>query len=193
MDKQTGKLIARIAENLPDMDGDLMQNWIDNPKGLQNVLGLALCPPGTAPLDPLIRVDRTIRPNYPEWVTKMMHPDLEVTGSAEFNVSRIEQWLHPSQKAGVKGEVIYEYLKKNGMLENCLDFRDLEEIQKKGLAFFKEHFQDKAVFGWRSVVRDRRGRLGVPYLVEFGGMVVLCWGWLSSVWLADSPALRFAS
>ncbi len=35
MDRQIGKLIARVAENLPDMDGVVMQEWIDNPKGLQ--------------------------------------------------------------------------------------------------------------------------------------------------------------
>jgi len=47
MDKQTGKLIARIAENLPDISGDLMQGWIDNPRGLQKFL-TGLCPPETA-------------------------------------------------------------------------------------------------------------------------------------------------
>lgn len=44
MDKQTGKLIARISENLPDMDSTIMQGWIDNPKGLQTFLG-GLNPP----------------------------------------------------------------------------------------------------------------------------------------------------
>lgn len=48
MDKQTGKLIARIAENLPDISSDLMQGWIDNPRGLQKFLaGLCPCPPDT--------------------------------------------------------------------------------------------------------------------------------------------------
>ena len=46
MDKQTAKLIARISENLPpDMDENVMQGWIDNPKGLQQALREALCPP----------------------------------------------------------------------------------------------------------------------------------------------------
>lgn len=45
MDKQTAKLIARIAENMPHMESELMQNWIDNPKGLQKALKGALCPP----------------------------------------------------------------------------------------------------------------------------------------------------
>jgi hypothetical protein len=45
INKQTAKLIARISENLPDMDSDVIQGWIDNPKGLQKVLKEALCPP----------------------------------------------------------------------------------------------------------------------------------------------------
>lgn len=42
-DRQSGKLIARIAENLPEMSSDVMQGWIDNPKGLQKFLA-ELCP-----------------------------------------------------------------------------------------------------------------------------------------------------
>lgn len=37
-DRQSGKLIARIAENLPEMSGELMQGWIDDPRGLQKFL-----------------------------------------------------------------------------------------------------------------------------------------------------------
>ena len=45
MNKQTAKLIARIVENLPDMTPDVMQGWIENPRGLSRVLAEALCPP----------------------------------------------------------------------------------------------------------------------------------------------------
>lgn len=45
-DRQSGKLIARIAENLPEMSGGIMQGWIDNPKALQGFLA-GLCPPAT--------------------------------------------------------------------------------------------------------------------------------------------------
>lgn len=47
MDKQTAKLGARILENLPgNMSDDVMQGWIDNPKGLQEFLaGLVPFPP----------------------------------------------------------------------------------------------------------------------------------------------------
>ena len=38
MSTQTAKLVARIAENLPDMSGPQMQGWIENPKRLQQAL-----------------------------------------------------------------------------------------------------------------------------------------------------------
>lgn len=41
--KQTAKFISRLCENLPEMDDDIMQCWIENPKGLKRFL-LGLCP-----------------------------------------------------------------------------------------------------------------------------------------------------
>jgi hypothetical protein len=38
MDRQVLKLVARIAENLPEMSADVIQGWIENPKGLQKFL-----------------------------------------------------------------------------------------------------------------------------------------------------------
>ncbi len=42
--KQTGKLLARVAESMPHMHSDAMRQWIDNPLGLQRVLKRALNP-----------------------------------------------------------------------------------------------------------------------------------------------------
>ena len=146
-------------------------------------------------IDSLIRVDRSVKPVYPDWVKKVMHPKLEKTGPAEYDISQVELWLHEGQKNGkwVMGQVIYEYLKKEKMLESCLSLRDLEEIQKKGIAFFRKHFQGKAMFAWKSVVLDRDGHLRAPFLYEGGGEVVLHWYWLEYVWNDDYPALWFAS
>ena len=49
MHAQTAKLIGVVAQNLPEMSDDLMQGWIENPKGLQKVLKDALCPPEAIP------------------------------------------------------------------------------------------------------------------------------------------------
>lgn len=145
--------------------------------------------------DNIIRVDHSVRPSYSDWVKTVMHPELENTGPAEYDISTVEQWLHEKQKNGgcIEGNEIYTHLKKIGILKTCLGLRDLEEIKKKGIAFFREHFQDKAVFGWKGVVRDRDGSLIAPCLCDDGGKVVLLWFWLGDDWSGDDPALRLAS
>lgn len=142
----------------------------------------------------IITVDRTIRPTYPGWMKSVLYPEMENTGPSEFDVSKLNQWLHDNQKMGtMTGNVIHEYLKSNNMLKGCLGLRDLEEIQKKGIAFFREHFKGKAVFGWKSVVRRADGYQYAPCLVGSGGRVVLDWYWLDYGWDSSYPALRFAS
>lgn len=146
-------------------------------------------------LDPIIRVDRSIRPSYPDWMKEVMHPELESVGPAEYDISAVEQWLHDGQKDGkyIEGNKIYYHLKKTDTLKTCLGLRDLEEIQKKGIAFFRKHFKGKAIFGWAGVVRDRSGDLRVPYLCEFDDEVVLLWHWTDYDWCDGNPVLRFAS
>ena len=151
-------------------------------------------PKAEPPLDTIIRVDRSVRSVYPEWVKKVMHPVLEGTGPAEYDLAKVEQWFHDEQKKGVVvGNRIYEHLKSNKMLDSCLGLRDLEEIQKKGVTFFRKPFKGKAVFAWKSVVLGRGGNLSVPCLVGLGGGVVLDWYWLDHDWSDDRPVLRFAS
>lgn len=197
MDKQTGKLIARIAENLPEMETDLMQWWIENPRRLQNFLGgLNPSKPEPAPepqLDFFVRVDRSVKPSYPDWMRKVMHPELELAGLAEYDLSQVEQWLHDDQKNGsVEGNTIYKRLKKDNVLASCLNLQDGLAIQKKGIAVFRKLFSGKSVFLWGSVVQDRNGDLYVPYLYERYGGVVVRWHWLhSDCWDSSSPALRF--
>jgi hypothetical protein len=68
-------------------------------------------PKGESPLDTIIRVDRSVRPVYPEWAEKAMHPELEGTGPAEYDLVKVEQWFHDEQKKGVMvGNRIYEHL-----------------------------------------------------------------------------------
>jgi hypothetical protein len=151
-------------------------------------------PKAELPLNTIIRVDRSIRPVYPEWVKKVMHPELEDTGPAEYDLAKVEQWLHDEQKKGVMvGNRIYEHLKSNNMLASCLGLRDLEEIQKKGVRCFPKPVKGNAVFGWKSVVLGHGGNLSVPCLVEVGGGVLLDWYWLTHDWSDERPALRFTS
>lgn len=146
-------------------------------------------------IDPIIRVDRSIRPSYPDWVKTVMHPELENIGPAEYDIAKLELWLHDGQKDGkwIEGNKIYAHLKETGDLKNHCGLRDLEEIQKKGIAFFRKHFNGKAVFAWQGVVRYRRGNLNVPYLFESGDEVVLRWHYLDDDWHSNDPGLRHAS
>lgn len=148
-----------------------------------------------SPLDTIIRVDRSIRPVYPDWARVVMHPELEVVGPAEYDLTKVELWLHDDQKNGkwMGGVHIYEYLKETDGLKNCLGLHDAVEIQKKGIALFRKLFGHKVVFCWKSVVRDRDGSLNVPYVGGRGGNVMVDWGWLGSDWDGNHPAARFAS
>ena len=142
----------------------------------------------------IICVDRSVLVTFPDWVKDVLHPELQNTGPAKYGIAKLEQWLHDGQKDGksVKGQVIYDHLKSSGLLEGCVGLADLLAIQQKGVAFFRRHFTGKAVFGWKSAVRDAGGSLSVPSLYGHGGEVVLDWGWLGSDWDGDGPALRFA-
>ncbi|KKR45161.1 MAG: hypothetical protein UT80_C0042G0013 [Parcubacteria group bacterium GW2011_GWC1_40_13] len=145
--------------------------------------------------DNIIRVDRSVRPSYPYWIKTVIHPELEKIGPSKYDISLVKQWLHKDQKNGrcIRGNKIYTHFKVTDTLKTCLGLRDLEEIQKKGIVFFREHFQCKAVFGWKSVLWDSNGNLNVPYLHEDGGSVVIRWKWLDSDWNDGNPALRIAS
>ena len=143
-------------------------------------------------LDFIIRVDRSVKPSYPDWMKKLEHPELELAGPAEYDLAKVDQWLHDDQKRGsVVGNTIYKHLQKGDNLANCLNLQDGLAIQAKGIAVFRKLFAGKAVFLWGSVVQYSSGSLVVPYLYGYGGEVVVGWGWLDFHWDSDHPALRF--
>lgn len=143
--------------------------------------------------DPMIHVNRTTRPTYPEFLKKIKYPKLELTGPSEFDVTKLERYLHPKQVDGyATGNEIYKKLIAKKMLEGCLGLADLQAIQARSIGFFRKHFSGKTVFGWKSVALYRRGSLFVPYLYERGGSVLLDWTWLDNNWDSSRPALRHA-
>lgn len=173
---------------LSDLMDAIMDGTLPDRETLRKTYGL---PPigGT-----IIRVDRSIRPSYPDWVEMVILPKLGNTVPSEYDIAQTKLWLHNGQKYGqrIVGDQIYIHLKKTRMLKTCLGLRDLEEIQKKGVAFFRKHFAGKAVFGWASVVRHRSGSLHVSYLYEDGYEVILDWIWLGNFWSSDYHALHHA-
>lgn len=144
-------------------------------------------------LDFIVRVDRSVKPTYPDWMERVMHPELELAGPAEYDLLKVGQWLHDDQKRGsVQGKTIYKHLQKGDALATCLNLQDGLAIQAKGIAVFRKLFAGKAVFLWGSVVRGSDGDLNVPYLLEHVGKVILHWLWVGDVWHSYNPALRFA-
>jgi len=140
----------------------------------------------------VVHVDRSILPVYGRWVTKLMHPELEGSGPTQFEARKLELWRHPKQNCGVlTGTAIYEYMEEYKMVRDSLGLRDLEEIQRRGIAFFRLHFGGKAVFGWKSTVMYRDSELNVPYLAEDGDEVLQCWRMLRHCFTDKDYALRF--
>lgn len=147
-------------------------------------------------LDFIVRVDRSVKPIYPDWFRELEHPELEGSGPSEYNLQdEVEQWLHDDQKRGfgsVVGNTIYGHLQKGDALATCLNLQDGIAIQAKGIAVFRKLFGGKGIFLWGSVVRNRIGNLDVPFLCEDGDGVVVDWHWLANVWDSNNPALRFS-
>lgn len=187
--------LADLMEKLTSPDGD---SWFKN---LKLFLRKELCqwevekPAEPKPINTLIRVDRTIKPVYPDWLKKVMHPELEAQGPAEYDLANVEQWLHDGQKNGkwIEGNKIYAHLKDNDLLKTCLTLRDGEEIKKNGVEAFRKFFKGKALFLWGSVVQDDDGSLYVPYLRDDGVKVVVYWRRLDDAWHDRYPAGRLAS
>ena len=146
-------------------------------------------------LNTRIQLDRAQRLVYPDWMEKVMHPELETMGPSMYDLATVQLWLHDGQKGGnwVKGQTIYDHLKSNNMLESCLGLADGLAIQQKGIEVFRKFFAGKAVFLWKSVVQFRVGDLRVPCLVEHDVGVVVRWIWLGHDWYDVNPAARFAS
>lgn len=145
-------------------------------------------------LNTIIRIDRSIKPTYPDWVKKVIHPELEGVGPAEYDMAKSELWLHDGQKNGkyIVGHKIYEYLKESDSLKNCYGYDDALAIQKNGIDAFRKVFGNKVVYCWRSVVQDQDGDLYVPYVDVNGGELVVYWNDIDFDWYGNEPAGRFA-
>lgn len=132
-----------------------------------------------AEVNTLIRIDRSVKLVYPDWVKQVAHPELEGVGPVEYDMTEVELWLHDDQKDGGYVTIlkIYEYLKSNNKLGNCLGLEDALAIQKNGIAAFRKAFGHKVLICLRSVVVDQNG-LRVPYFFGFTDDIVQHWFWI---------------
>lgn len=138
-------------------------------------------------LDPIIRTNQ-VSLVYPRWMKRVLHPDLEQSGPTEYRANN----LRPDpERARVESCLIYKDLVANDQLRTCLGLVDLLAIQAKGLDFYRKHFKDEVIAGWKSVVENSINCPYVPYVCETPEKVALGWMSLRCAWLSDTPAVRF--
>jgi hypothetical protein len=120
-DRQTAKLIARVAENIPEMDGNVMQGWIDNPRALQKFLAGLILPQGTQEASGSnslvvncgLSLPEMIAPGHYDWV------NLDITAEH-----------FPITETGVKGIVVATL----GFGRDISSQEDgVKELQKRGM------------------------------------------------------------
>lgn len=128
---------------------------------------------------------------------KALHPELEHTGPIVYGLEAISLRFHPRQLYGsrftIGGNELYDYLKKQRLLNRCLSLHDGEAIQKKGLAVFEKFFGDQVCILWKSLAHGHRGSRNVPYLYrDKNSSLVIGWRSLDRHWDNNSPAPHFA-
>jgi len=87
--------------------------------------------------------------------------------------------------------MIYNSLQETGLLKKSLGFSDLEAIQNTSVAFFREHFEDKTLWAWKSIVRfrghsDSDGHLVPTLRVEHKQELVVRWNSIGYQFYGDS-------
>ena len=193
---QQANFHAAVIKALPRNIDPMVARWWDkHGKKLAEILRENLvCP---SELNPVVNVDRSMRPSYPKWVKKVKNPELERIGPSQYDIRKdVFAWLHPKQRKSHVGSGwrVYDYLEKKGMLASCLGLADLCALHLMEHTVFPKRFVDKRLFAWRSVV-ERRGDGGcfVPSLYR-GGIFddnKLEWLLLAADYRSNYHALRF--
>ncbi len=148
--------------------------------------------PPEPPLDFVVRVNRSAKLSYPAYMVRVMYPELEVTGPAEYDLrTMVETWRTADQsRAEVRCHSIYADLLIAKAIEDQLGLSDLIAIKAKGIGVFRQ-FNARHIYGWRSVIEGKQEVLYVPYLSEHKGQVVLHW-WMSALFCGPKDfSLRF--
>jgi len=127
-------------------------------------------------------LDYSFPSGYPEFADFYITPEEKEGNITAFDMKKVLHWYHGDYiKGRVNGEMLLMYLRYNYLLEDSIGLPELGGIYKKGSIFFEKNFGDNAVFAWRSILSLPRGRY-IPYLIKFGGPVVLCLYWLGALW-----------
>jgi hypothetical protein len=141
----------------------------------------------------MIHIDgNLVRPHYPKEMS-VLYPDLEYPGIAEYDVRDVNPWLHKMQtrKVGCTGDIIFNFLKEEKLLESCLNLQDGHAFQQQiGVGIFYEKFGYDFLYLWRAI-GTMYGSLYVPYLCLGRREIKKGWRLISSIFDSTDKALRF--
>jgi hypothetical protein len=149
-------------------------------------------------IDSVLLVDRTVPPAHPDWMKTPLHPELELTGPAEYDLkTNMDISFLPGQGDGkFTGLDAYEHLKGNNLLAGCLGLADGFAMRERGVKAYNKFFEAKegaVVALWTAVFTDDDGKLCVPLAMPILGKVAIVKGDLSVLWTKYRPVVRFAS
>jgi len=125
--KQTARFISAVSANLPELDADVMQGWIQNPKALQKALTEALCPPETftAVVDYSLSLAAMIKLGKYTWINSNVTPErFPLTGEGKWEVEY--EIIHLNLDRCARSEDAVTEIKRRGMepakIEDLLTF-----------------------------------------------------------------------
>jgi len=147
-------------------------------------------------IDSVLHVDRTAAPPRPDWMKAPLHPELELTGPAEYDLkSNMDiSFIKGQGDDKFTGLDAYEHIKAENLLEGCLGLADGLAIQDRGPKAFSKFFEakDSAVVAlWKGVFKDDDGKLYVPVAMPILNKIVISRGDLSILWTKYRPLVRF--
>lgn len=195
---QTAKLIATVCQAMPEMSGEVMQEWIENPKALRHFLK-GLCPPKVAG-GSSISIDRSVPFDPKKFLNKGWIIDEQDERSlALAKVDLLQVRLVSMIKNGeesIQGEEKLKRLKATGNIR--LDagvFQALWENQELIPAEWEEKTKEYTtyVFFDGTIIRDPYGRRYVLCLYFGDGRWDWNYFWLGHHWCANYPSAVLAS
>ena len=197
-DRQTGKFLARVAENIPEMSADVMQGWIENPHGLQKFL-VGLNPPQAANSSRPIRpFDLDFRIFGPGWKYSDKKGDTDerslLLTEVDFSKTLFETCLKEGEPR-ITGEEKLKRLIKSDNIR--LDPRFGEALyQEEGHMTLERFYKERNVtyldFFGKVLVGPLGGRC-VLYLCRRGGRWYRSAGWLGRGWYDGDFSVGLAS
>lgn len=194
-DRQTATFLAVVGQNMPELSGDVMQEWIENPKALQKALRV-LCPPETAsaPVEFFretgelsITIPALKRPTLKDlqakydWI-KSIERDTSTEEAVTLSLATVLAEGSTSSIGGkeyekriaLKHDVLLGFQHRQWLLEHQDEFPELKSLLGKVYIDFPG-----------LVVVSRDGDRRVPYCRRLGSRWDDSWDWLDNDFDSD--------